>query len=69
MSWKCPCGERTTPNPLCDMCDGETHDENTGWGGYNNHYLGKTFNNESEEREYLEQLDEDKYGDESNNQW
>lgn len=47
---KCPCGQRITPDPSCDMCDGWTNDADTGWGGFTDHYRGKHYNSE-EERE------------------
>jgi len=38
---KCPCGERTSPDPSCEMCDGFSHDPDTGFGGYTNGFTGK----------------------------
>tara|TARA_R100000781_G_scaffold113591_1_gene82407 strand:+ start:11081 stop:11281 length:201 start_codon:yes stop_codon:yes gene_type:complete len=51
---KCPCGERTTPDPCCDMCDGWTNDPDTGWGGFTDGYLKKHFNSEEERKDYIE---------------
>jgi hypothetical protein len=50
---KCPCGARTSPDPLCDMCDGWQSDPDTGWGGFTDHYLGKHFNSETEREDYI----------------
>lgn len=50
MSRKCPCGERTSPDPSCDMCDGFRHDPDTGWGGFTDHFTGKHYNSEEEQR-------------------
>lgn len=50
----CPCSAaRTTPDPLCDMCDGWRNDPDTGWGGFTDHFLGKHFYSEEERREYV----------------
>lgn len=49
---RCPCGDRTSPDPSCDMCDGFSSDPDTGWGGYTNHFKGMHFNSEEEEKEY-----------------
>lgn len=51
---KCPCGERTSPDPSCDMCDGWQNDPDTGWGGFYDGYLGKHFSSEKERDEYRE---------------
>lgn len=49
--YTCPCSlKRTSPDPLCDMCDGHRSDPDTGWGGYTNHFTGKHYNSEEEER-------------------
>ena len=53
MPRKCPCGERTTPDPSCDMCDGWRNDPDTGWGGFTDGYLGKHFNSEEEREDYI----------------
>lgn len=50
---KCPCGANTTPDPMCDMCDGWTTDPHTGWGGFRDHYLGRDFDSEEEREEYI----------------
>jgi len=44
----CPCGARTTPDPLCDMCDAWQTHNNTGWGGFRDNYRQKNYNNEEE---------------------
>lgn len=49
---RCPCGENTSPDPSCDMCDGWQNDPDTGWGGFTDHYLGKHFDSEKERDEY-----------------
>lgn len=53
---KCPCGERTSPDPSCDMCDGWQNNANTGWGGFHDGFLGKDFDNEEEREKYREEL-------------
>lgn len=55
---KCPCGERTSPDPSCDMCDGRTNDPDTGFGGFTDGYLGKHFYSEEEREEYLKHKNE-----------
>ena len=57
---RCPCGERTTPDPCCDMCDGWSEDPDTGWGGYTNNFTGKHYSYKEEEFLELEN-DEDVY--------
>lgn len=47
----CPCGAQTTPDPLCDMCDGWTHDPDTGWGGFSDGYTGKHYSSKEEQEE------------------
>lgn len=36
----------------CDICDGMRHDPHTGWFGFHDHYAGKDFNSEEEQRKY-----------------
>lgn len=50
---KCPCGERTSPDPSCDMCDGWQNDPDTGFGGFTDGYLSKHFFSQEERDEYL----------------
>lgn len=67
---KCPCGANTTPDPLCDMCDGWQNDPDTGWGGYTNHYLGKHFDSLKDEQEHKDSLlDLDEDEDENEYSW
>lgn len=47
-AWGC-----TTYNPLCDMCDEESNDPDTGFGGFTDHRLGKHFMSENERRQYV----------------
>ena len=46
----CPCGAQTSPDPSCDMCDGWTHDPDTGWGGFYDGYKGKHYSSEEEQQ-------------------
>lgn len=52
MSKDCGWGH-TTPVGDCDACDSWTHDPNTGWFGFTDHYLGMSFNNQEEKDEYI----------------
>lgn len=58
MGRKCPCGENTSPDPLCDMCDGWRNDPDTGWGGFTDGYLGKHFNSEKEREDYIKDMED-----------
>ena len=60
---KCPCGDRTTPDPSCDMCDGWRSDPDTGWGGYTNNFTGKHYYNEEDEQKEKSLFDLDDDGD------
>ena len=46
-AWGCK-----TYNPLCDMCDADSSDPDTGWGGFTDHYAGKHFNTDQEQTDY-----------------
>ncbi len=60
----CPCSEkRTSPDPSCDMCDGHKNDPDTGWGGYTNHFTGKHYNSEQEEKTDIDDFDSDEIDD------
>lgn len=43
-----------TRNALCDACDSESHDPDTGWGGFTDHFARKHFNSEKEQNEWYE---------------
>ena len=51
MKHKCAWGCKTY-NPMCDMCNEESNDPDTGWGGFTDHRVGKHFNNEQEQSDY-----------------
>lgn len=50
---KCPYSSFGSRSALSDICDGCINDTDTGWGGFNDHSLGKHFNSEKEQEEYL----------------
>jgi hypothetical protein len=54
MAWKCPCGNSTTPDPLCDMCDSARNSPDTGREGFTDHYLGQHFYSREERQEYID---------------
>ena len=41
------------------MCDGHSHDPDTGFGGYTNHFTGKHYFNEEDERCEMENVHND----------
>lgn len=53
MKHKCAWGCETY-NPMCDMCDEESNDPDTGLGGFTDHRVGKHFNNEQEQSDYYD---------------
>lgn len=55
MKHKCAWGCKTY-NPMCDMCDEESNDPDTGWGGFTDHRVGKHFNNEQEQSDYYKKF-------------
>jgi len=62
---KCPCGERNSPDPNCDMCDAHKCDPDTGWGGYTNRFTGKYYEAWETEPEHnpFGELDDEDYED------
>ena len=56
---KCPCGERNSPDPSCDICDDWTHDPDTGWGGFTDGYAGRHFDSFEKQSEYYSNHDFD----------
>ena len=54
MSKEDGCGwGHTVPISNCDACDEWTDDDDTGWGGFTDHYLGVHFNDEEERTNYI----------------
>lgn len=39
----------------CDACDSHSHDPHTGWGGFRDHFAGKDFSSDEEQREHYRQ--------------
>lgn len=45
----CPYSSFGSRDPFSDLCDGCTHDPNTGWEGYTDHSIDPDQENEEEE--------------------
>lgn len=52
-------------DPCSDICDGCTHDSETGWAGFTDHSVGRYFNNEEEQSEYYRNYSDNEYDDEN----
>ena len=50
----CPCGDRTSPDSSCDMCDGWTNDPDTGWGGFTDGYIGIHFDSKEDRDKHID---------------
>lgn len=51
-----PCAwGHTTYHADCDACDAHSSDPNTGWGGFHDHFAGRSFRDDEEQAEYYRQ--------------
>lgn len=51
-----PCAfGHTSRDPLCDACDSESCDPNTGWGGFTDNFAKKHFDSDADQAKWYEE--------------